>query len=155
MDKKIYLTKEGLAEVKKELNYLTKVRRLEITQTLKDICSLNDFLEDTEYYNTKNDQFRNEQKITELKDLLNGASVIKRVNKDKVSVGNKVKLKFLNDKEIETYTIVGKYEIKPFENRISHEAPIAKAILGKKVNDTATVVLKNDEYQVKILRIFA
>ena len=52
--------------------------------------------------------------------------------------------------EKEKYTIVGIKEADPFENKISNESPIAKAILGAKLGDVRSVLSPNGEYQVKI-----
>ena len=81
------------------------------------------------------------------------AIVIKNVKTDKVSVGNTVELEYVGDDDTDTYTIVGVKEADPFANKISNESPIAKAIMGAKVGDVATVTSPNGEYQVKIVAI--
>ena len=95
-----------------------------------------------------------EAKIQELEHTLEKAIIIKNVDTDKVAVGNSVKLEYLDDGEIEQYSIVGNKEADPFKNKISNESPIAKAINGLTVGDIATVDSQNGQYKVKIVEIF-
>lgn len=85
--------------------------------------------------------------------MIDKAEIIEQKSTDKVSIGSSVKLEFLDDHEVETYTIVGTSEVDPFANKISNESPIAKAILNSKVGDVATVVCDAGNYQVKVLEI--
>jgi len=153
MEKRIYLTKQGLSEAQAELNYLTKTRVPELAQSLKDARSSEITLENWDWYSLRNEQILIEKRITRLRDLVRNATIIEDSGTDKVSVGTKTKLKFLADDRIETYYIVGTYEANPFEHKISDRSPIVRAILGKEVNDTVTVTLKSSEFQVKIMGI--
>ena len=96
-----------------------------------------------------------ESRIQELEVMLENAVIITEVDTNKVSIGTCVKLEFVGDDEVETYSIVGTKEADPFENKISNESPIAKAIMGKKVGDVATVNCDDNSYDVKILEIQA
>ncbi|MCI8446012.1 MAG: transcription elongation factor GreA, partial [Bacilli bacterium] len=60
---------------------------------------------------------------------------------------------YVEDKETEEYTIVGSKEADPFQNKISNESPIAKAILGLKVGEVVSVESPNGKYDVKIVEI--
>lgn len=153
--KEIYLTENGLNELKDELDNLKNVRRPENIQALKDARALGDLSENAEYDAARNEQAVIESRIQELEVMLENAVVIKEVDTDKVSIGTSVKLEFVEDDEIETYSIVGTKEADPFENKISNESPIAKAIIGKKVGEIATVKCDADSYDVKILEILA
>ena len=64
-----------------------------------------------------------------------------------------VEIEYIDDNETEEYSIVGSTEADPFENRISNESPIAKAILGKKAGETVSVESPNGSYDVKIVSI--
>ena len=59
----------------------------------------------------------------------------------------------IDDNEVEEYKIVGSTEADPFENKISNSSPIAKAIIGKKVNDIASVESPNGSYDVQVVSI--
>ena len=152
--KEIYLTESGLNEIKKELEYLKLVKRPEIIDALKDARALGDLSENAEYDAARDAQAEVEGKISELEAMLENVVVIKSVDTDKVSLGVKVKLKYVEDNEVEVYSIVGSKEADPFENKISNESPLAKAIMGKKVNDKVTVESPNGKYDVQIVEIF-
>ena len=81
------------------------------------------------------------------------AVVITKVNTDVVSLGTKVTLEYVGDDDTEEYSIVGSKEADPFENKISNESPIAKAIMGLKVGSVVSVDSPNGKYDVKILAI--
>ena len=106
-----------------------------------------------EYDAARGEQATVEAKIVELEQMIEHAVIIKEVKTDKVSIGNNVKIEYVEDKETEEYSIVGSKEADPFNNRISNESPIAQAIIGKKVGDIVKVASPNGEYEVKILEI--
>ncbi|HHW69387.1 MAG TPA: transcription elongation factor GreA [Tenericutes bacterium] len=153
-EKELYVTEQGLEDIKKELEYLKLVRRPEIINALKDARALGDLSENAEYDAARTEQAVVEGKIQELEILIDRAVVIKEVKTDKVVIGSNVKIQYVEDNEVEVYTIVGSKEADPFSNKISNESPIAKAILGLKVDSIVTVESPNGQYNVKILEIF-
>jgi len=152
--KEIYLTASGLDEIKKELEYLKMVKRPEVITALKEARALGDLSENAEYDAARSEQAQVEAKIQELEAMIENVVLITDVTNDEVSIGNSVKLKYVDDDEIEEYTIVGSKEADPFNNKISNESPIAKAILGLKVGDVVAVESPNGEYKVEIVEIF-
>ena len=151
--KTTYLTEEGLNELKKELDYLKNEKRPEVIQALKEARALGDLSENAEYDAARAEQAEVEGKIASIEAMLENAEVIKDVNTNKVSIGTTVTLKYLEDGEVDTYTIVGSKEADPFDNKISNESPIAKAIIGSKKGEIVTVDSPNGKYQVEILEI--
>ena len=151
--KEIYLTEEGLEEIKKELDVLKLQRRPEIIQALKDARALGDLSENAEYDAARNDQAQVEARIQELEQMIEKAVVIKDVKKDVVSIGTKVTIEYVDDQEQEEYSIVGSKEADPFANKISNESPIAKAIMGFGVGAVVSVESPNGKYHVKIVQI--
>ena len=154
MANEIYVTANGLEEMKKELEFLKTVRRPEIIVALKEARALGDLSENAEYDAARNDQAVVENKIKELEISIENAKIISEVSTDKVTIGNNVKLEYVEDGDIEVYSIVGSKEADPFLNRISNESPIAKAILGLSVGSVAAVESPNGKYNVKIVEIF-
>lgn len=152
--KEVYLTLEGLNKLKEELEYLKLEKRVEVINALKDARALGDLSENAEYDAARNEQAFVESKIAELEAMIENAVVIKEVQTDKVSIGNNVKLEYVEDNDIEVYSIVGSKEADPFNNKISNESPIAKAILGLSVGDIAKVDSPNGKYSVKVVEIF-
>ena len=153
-EKKIYLTEEGLNELKKELDFLKLEKRPEIINALKDARALGDLSENAEYDAARSEQASTEARIKEIEKMLENVEIINSVKTDAVALGTKVKLEYVGDDEIDEYSIVGSKEADPFTNKISNESPIEKAIIGHKVGDIVNVVSPNGEYQVKVVEIF-
>ncbi|MCI5553030.1 MAG: transcription elongation factor GreA [Tenericutes bacterium] len=151
--KKTYLTEDGLEELKKELEYLKTEKRPEVINALKEARALGDLSENAEYDAARTEQAEVENKISEIEAMLENAELIKDVNTNKVSIGTTVTLKYVEDDETDTYTIVGSKEADPFANKISNESPLAKAIIGAKKGQYVMVDSPNGKYQVEILEI--
>lgn len=152
--KEVFVTEAGLEEMKKELEHLIQVRRPEVIVALKDARALGDLSENAEYDAARNEQAIVENKIKELEVAIENAKIISDVSCDVVSVGNSVKLEYIEDNETEVYSIVGSKEADPFANKISNESPIAQAIMGQKVDTIVTVDSPNGKYSVRIVEIF-
>lgn len=153
MSKEVYLTSEGLEELKKELEYLKLEKRPEVINALKDARALGDLSENAEYDAARQEQAIVEGRIAELEVMVENAVIIEKANTDCVGIGTKVKLEYVDDADTEEYSIVGSKEADPFLNKISNESPIAQAIIGLKVGDIAHVSSPNGQYDVKILEI--
>ena len=149
----VYLTENGLEELKKELENLINVRRPENIQAIKEARSLGDLSENAEYDAARNEQAQIEARIQQLEKMLENVSIISEVSKDTVGIGNTVSIKYVDDEEEEEYKIVGSQEADPFESKISNESPIAKALFEHKVGDIVTVESPNGSYEVEIIEI--
>ena len=152
-NKELYLTQEGLDEIKKELDELKLVKRPEVISALKDARAQGDLSENAEYDAARTEQAIVEARIKDLEVMIENAVVITKSDSDKVSIGGKVTIQYIDDDDTVEYSIVGSQEADPFENKISNESPIAKAILNKKAGDIVTVESPNGTYDVKIIAI--
>ena len=152
-NKELYLTQEGLDEIKKELDELKLVKRPEVISALKDARAQGDLSENAEYDAARTEQAIVEARIKDLEVMVENAVVITKSDSDKVSIGGKVTIQYIDDDDTVEYSIVGSQEADPFENKISNESPIAKAILNKKAGDIVTVESPNGTYDVKIIAI--
>ena len=149
----VYLTQQGLDDLKKELDDLINVRRPENIQAIKEARALGDLSENAEYDAARNEQAEIEGRIKQLEKMLENVSIITDVGTDTVSIGNTVSIKYVDDEEEDEYKIVGSQEADPFESKISNESPIAMALLGHKVGDTVSVESPNGSYEIKIIEI--
>ena len=149
----VYLTQEGLDELKNELDNLINVRRPENIQAIKEARSLGDLSENAEYDAARNEQAQVEARIKELEFKLEHCQVMDGASKETVSVGSNVTLNYIDDDEEEEYSIVGSMEADPFANKISNESPIGKAILGHRAGEIVNVVTPTGSYDVKIVKI--
>lgn len=154
-NKTVYLTEKGLQEIKDELEYLKLEKRPEVIKALKEARALGDLSENAEYDAARGEQAVVEARIKELESMLEKAEVISSVDTNVVSIGTKVKIEYVDDNEVEEYSIVGSKEADPFANKISNESPIAQAIIGLKVGSVVSVDSPNGKYDVKIVEISA
>lgn len=149
----VYLTEEGLVELKNELDNLINVRRQENIIAIKEARALGDLSENAEYDAARNEQAQIEARIQQLEKMLENVSIITEVSNDTVGIGNTVSIKYVDDDEEDEYKIVGSQEADPFESKISNESPIAKALFDHKVGDIVTVESPNGSYDVEIIEI--
>ncbi len=152
--KEIYLTKEGLNELKEELNFLVNVRRPNNINAIKEARALGDLSENADYDAARNEQAEIEGRIKKLESILENVTIIEDVATDKVGIGTTVKISYVDDPEdTDQYRIVGSQEADPFESKISNESPIAQALMGHKVGDIVSVESPNGVYEVEIKEI--
>jgi len=149
----VYLTQEGLDNLKNELDDLINVKRPDNIQAIKEARSLGDLSENAEYDAARNEQAQIESRIKQLEKMLENVSIISEVSKDIVGIGNTVSIKYVDDDEEDEYKIVGSQEADPFESKISNESPIAQALVNHKVGDIVTVESPNGSYDVEIIEI--
>lgn len=151
--KEIFLTKEGLEEIKEELNVLKQEKRPEVIKAIKEAKELGDLSENAEYHAAREEQGMLESRIKELEYMVDNATIIEEKATDKIRIGSTVEIKYILEEDTDTFKIVGSIEADPFENKISNESPIAKAIMGKKAGMVATVDSPNGKYDIEILAI--
>ena len=152
-DINLILTAEGFIELEEELNELKNVKRPEVIKALKEARALGDLSENADYDAARGEQAIVEGRIQELEKIMENAQIIKKGKTDKVRLGVTVKIKYVDDDDIEEYLIVGSKEADPSNNKISNESPIAKAIMDAKVGEVRKVASPNGEYEVEIVEI--
>ena len=153
--KKNVLTYEGLKRYKAELQDLKVVRRKEIADKIKEAREQGDLSENAEYDAAKDEQRDIEARIEYLEELLKNAEVYveDEATLDAVSIGTTVDLLDLEfDEEVE-FKIVGSTEADSLQGLISNEAPVGKALLGKKIGDLVNVETQMGNVQYKVLNI--
>ena len=156
MTEKLYpMTLEGKAKLEAELEELKVVKRKEIVERIKIARSYGDLSENSEYESAKDEQAFVEGRITTLEKMIRFAEIIddNNVDKDIVSLGRKITFIELPNGEEESYTIVGSAEANPIEGKISNDSPIAKGIIGKKLNDEVVIQTPGGDMKVRITKI--
>lgn len=150
----VYLTEEGIIELKKELDELINIKRPENIEEIKHARSLGDLSENSEYHEARNAQAQIESRIQKIEKMLEDAVIIEETSSDKVSLGSVVVIRYMDDSdEQEEYKIVGSQESDPFASKISNESEMGKALLSKKVGDVVNVDSPNGVYQIEIKEI--
>ncbi|HSD98677.1 MAG TPA: transcription elongation factor GreA [Patescibacteria group bacterium] len=142
MDKKIYLTKEGLEDLQKEYDELTKVKRPEMLDRVAQARNQGDLSENAEYTAARDELNFIDGRIEEIEELLKQVTVISDTTKGggakaQVALGSKVTVKIGSKEEI--FTVVGEWEADPAAKKISHESPLGKALLGKSKGEKVEV----------------
>lgn len=151
--KECLVTADGFLALEEELNELKTVKRPQVIEAIKDARAQGDLSENADYDAARNDQAVLEARIKELEYMIEHAKIIEGGAQGVVNIGSTIKIIYVDDEEEEEYKIVGSLEANPFENRISNESPIGKAVLNKKEGDTVTVESPNGSYDIKILAI--
>ena len=136
----VYLTRERLTELEKELKLLKSEGRKEMAQKIAEARGYGDLSENAEYDAAKEAQGLMELKISKLEETLSRARVIEGSDlpNDKVYILSLVKLKDLKSGEVIEYRLVAQEEADFEKNKISVSSPIGKGLIGK----TAGVVVK-------------
>ncbi|EKE29349.1 MAG: hypothetical protein ACD_2C00187G0006 [uncultured bacterium (gcode 4)] len=158
--KKVLLTKEWLAEIQTELTFLKEEKRLHVAEKLKEAISYWDLSENSEYEDARNEQAQVELKIIELEDILKNYEIVE--NKDnwkkekKVNIGSTVTIKHVSDShkwDTEVYKIVGTTESDIYDNKISNESPMWKALLWHLVWELVSVKSPAWVFEYEILEL--
>jgi len=137
--KKIYLTKEGLDELKKEYEELVKSKRPDVLDRVSQARSMGDLSENAEYVAAREELSFIDGRIDELEELLKQVEIIhngKSLNHI-IKLGSSVTLNVKGKKE--DFMVVGEWEADPTAKKISHESPLGKALIGKRVGEKVEV----------------
>lgn len=153
MPEPAYLTIEGEAKLRAELEELKGPKREELSKRLRSAIQMGDLSENADYHKAKEDQGFLEGRIQEIEYVLRNVVIIeKNVNRDFVSVGNHVTIQE-GDFPSETYHVVGAKEADPPHGRISNESPIGRALMDHKVGDVVEADTPGGKIKLKILKI--
>jgi transcription elongation factor GreA len=148
-----FLTKDKLAEFKKEYEYLTHNKRKEIAESLEYAKALGDLSENAEYHEARGEQASVEDRIAKLEQILKTAVIIESHKTAEVSIGSTIKVRKDGDKEKKTFIIVSPEESDPKLGKISVKSPIGEAVLGKKKGEEFSFKTPTGEMTYEILSI--
>ncbi|MBY0555280.1 transcription elongation factor GreB [bacterium] len=153
-DKKNYITPDGFEKLRAEYLELLNVERPKTVSVVSWAASNGDRSENADYQYGKRRLREIDKRLFILKNRMQDAEVIDpaQIKSDKVVFGAKVTLENEDGEEI-TYQIVGADEIDIKLKRISWQSPLAKAILGKKINDDVKVTKPSGDEMMTIVDI--
>jgi len=149
-----YLTLAGLNRLKQELAHMIGPERDEIAKRLRAAIDQGDLSENADYTSAKEDQAFLEGRIQEMEHLLSNVIIIDNVSKnlEEVGIGDHITIKENGSPE-EIFFLVGPKEADPKSGRISHESPIGKALLGRKVGEEVMADTPGGSIRFKIVKI--
>jgi transcription elongation factor GreA len=150
-----FLTAQGAADLRKELDELINVKRPALAAQLKDAISQGDLSENADYHDAKEQQAFLEGRILYLEDLLHSATIIDEGeigDLTEVQPGTTVTIQ-MEGEPPETYQIVGAAEADPRNGKISNESPMGAALLGRRKGDVVQVQTPGGEWKVTVKKI--
>lgn len=152
MTDRVPMTRRGYQMLQEELKRLKGVDRPRIVKEIEAARAHGDISENAEYHAAKEKQGHVEARIRLLDDKLARAQVIESMGQlpDQVRFGATVVLADGESGEEQTYTIVGEDEANARSGLISVTSPIARALLGRRVDDTVVVQVPRGTREVEI-----
>jgi len=152
--KRVQMTPIGYRQLVTELEQLEKDKRPEAIERLSKARDFGDLSENAEYHSAKEALVTLEGRIEELKDILTRVVVVdvQKAGLGQVGMGSVVHIEVNGSKH--EFTIVGEWEADPAAKKISHESPLGKALMGKKVGEVVEVEAPSGKisYSIKSLK---
>lgn len=135
-----YITPEGELALKDELNYLWKIERPKVTQSVSEAAAQGDRSENAEYTYGKKRLREIDRRVRYLRKRLDSLVVVRQLPTDqgKVYFGAWVELLDAQDQTLR-YRLVGPDEINPACNYISIDSVLGRALLGKPLDTEVTI----------------
>ncbi len=147
------LTVEGEARLRTELNQLKKIDRPRIVEAIAEARAHGDLKENAEYHAAREEQGLSEARIRDLESKLSNAQIIDISTiaaGDKVIFSSTVTIINVDTDETFTYKIVGDDEADIKDQKISYQSPIARALIGKEVDDVVVVKTPSGDVEYEI-----
>jgi transcription elongation factor GreA len=154
MADKIFLTAEGEAKIKVELEELRGPQRQALAKRLHDAIQMGDLSENADYHKAKEDQGFLEGRIQELEYILRNATIVAESSgpKSVATVGTRVTVQE-EDFDPEVFHLVGAKEADPRKGKISNDSPIGRALMDHRVGDVVQAETPGGKIKFKILKI--
>ena len=153
-EKKNLMTYEGLKKLEDELQDLKVNRRKEVAQKIKEAREQGDISENAEYDAAKDEQRDIEARIEEIEKILKNAEVADdEFGAGVINLGSTVTVYDCEFDEEIVFKLVGSTEAKSLENKISNEAPLGKALIGKVAGDEVEVETPSGIMKYKVINV--
>lgn len=154
-DKPVYLTEEGLEEMKQELRRLKTKERSRIADAIAEARAKGDISENAEYDAAKEEQGKLEARISKLEDTISRARLVdeKNVDTSKAYILSDVTVENVGTGAEQTYTLVSEQEADVSENKISIDSPIGSGLLGKAEGDEVEIEVPAGTVKLRIKSI--
>lgn len=149
------MTPDGLQKLQDEVKFLTRVERPKVVQAIAEARAHGDLSENADYDAAKQRQGFIEGRIAELNGKIAAAKVIDpaKLSTDKIVFGARVTLFDVTAETEVTYQIVGEEEADLNHGRISVTSPVAKALIGRQVDDEVHIKVPSGTRVYEIIDI--
>lgn len=153
--KEIKMVRSEYEKLSEELEYLRNDKSKEIAERLNQAREYGDLSENAEYDAAKIEQSENFEKAKAIEEMLKNAIIIDedKIDYSTVNIGAKVTVHDYQLKEDVTYLITGQAGYDPFNNKISDDSPVGKALISKKTGATVVADTPSGPIKMKILKI--
>jgi transcription elongation factor GreA len=150
----IFLSKEGLKNLKEEIKHLEGVKRKEIQEDISRALEYGDITENAEYNIALETQRMNEIIIVRLKQKLSRVKVVEEdYCSEGIGIGITLKLKNLDSGEEIEYIFVPEDQVDFTQNKISITSPLGQAFLGHQEEEEVEIEVPIGILRFKILKI--
>jgi transcription elongation factor GreA len=152
---KFQITKEGYQKLKIKIENLKNVERPNIIMQIAAARELGDLKENAEYHTAKDKQGIIEAQIADLENKFLSAEIVDvlKLSGNQIKFGATVKLQNLNDEKEVIYKIVSDFEADIDDGLISNNSPVARALIGRKVDDEVEIDTPGGSICYQILEI--
>mgnify|MGYP003423509270 CR=1 FL=1 len=149
------ITKKGHDKLVQEIKTLKHVDRPAIIEAIAEAREFGDLSENAEYHAAREKQSMIEGRILDLEDKVARSEIIdiSKLAGDSIKFGATVKLIDEDTEDEVSYIIVGEYEADISKKRISIASPIAKALIGKKIQDFVEVVTPRGSKSYEVIDV--
>lgn len=152
---KIPMTPKGYQVLMDELRHLKETERPQIIAAIAEARGHGDLKENAEYHSAREKQGFIEGRIQELESVISRVEVIDytKFDGDTVRFGATVQVYDESTEKEHRYVIVGHYESDITKNRLSLQAPMARALIGKAVGEVVAVAAPGGQKSYEILSV--
>ncbi len=153
-NREVFLTPEGLRNLKEEIKYLEGEKRIEIKEDIKQALEFGDITENAEYTIAQEAQRLNEINIIRLKQKLSRSKIIKEDRySEGIGIGKTLKLINLDTGGQIEYILVADDRVDFSQNKISLNSPLGRAFLGRQEGDEVEIEVPIGILRYKISKI--
>ena len=152
-NQKVQLTLQAYNELKTELEEIKNTRLQAVIDRVARAREFGDISENSEYDAAQEELAWVTGRMEELADILNRSVIVQTTtSKDEIGVGSQVSITV--NGSVHEFTIVGEWEADPAAKKISHESPLGKALMGKKIGEEVKVQAPAGTiaYQIKAIK---
>ena len=149
------LTEVDIKKMQEEIDYRMKVVRPKCIEDLKTARGFGDLSENYEYKAAKQELRRCDSRLRYLRRMIATAKVIESDTREGVAgLFDRVTIEYVEDGDTETITLMTTLREDALNGIISKESPLGKAVMGRRVGETATVRVDGENsYTIKVLEI--
>ena len=152
-----YITADGALKLRQELRQLWKVERPQVTQTVHEAAKNGDRSENGDYIYGKRRLAEIDRRVRYLSKRLENATIVENKPRDPSKVFFAARVTVLDEDDPQAqpqqYRLVGADEIDGSKNWISIDSPMARALIGKRINDEVQVKTPDGERNFVITAI--